>query len=232
MLRVAVARVSEAPTGGEVAMPAWLGDSERRRWTQLKPGARAAFAASRALLRELLQAATGVVAQAWDVSAHAGSAPVARAEAAPGVIHVSLSHRLGWVAAAVAGVPVGVDLECERPARSDAAERAALMLAPDEIPAWQALPIDERDAALLARWTAKEAWFKASPTGSAPWDFRQVAARACAPADANVRTWAAAPLHLAVCCDDARVLADALCDGLAPDAASSSWHVHRVVAAA
>ena len=235
MLRVAVARVSEAPTGGELAMPAWLGDSERQRWTQLKPGARAAFAASRALLRELLQAATGVAAQAWDISAHAGSAPVARATrpgAAGGAIHVSLSHRLGWVAAAVAGVPVGVDLECERPARSDAAGRAALMLAPDEIPAWQSLPTDERDAALLVRWTAKEAWFKASPTGSAPWDFRQVAARACAPADANVRTWAAAPLHLAVCCDDARALADASCDGLAPDAASSSWHVHRVVAAA
>ena len=232
MLRVAVARVSEAPTGGEVAMPAWLGDSERRRWTQLKPGARAAFAASRALLRELLQAATGVAAQAWDVSAHAGSAPVAHAEAAPGAIFVSLSHRLGWVAAAVARVPVGVDLECERLARSDAAERAALMLAPDEIPAWQSLPTGERDAALLGRWTAKEAWFKASPPGAAPWDFRHVAARACAPVDANVRTWAAAPLHLAVCCDDARVLADALCDGLAPDAASSSWHVHRVVAAA
>ena len=230
MLRVAVARVPEPTAGGELALPGWFGESERRRWTQLAPRARPAFVASRALLRELLQAATGVPAHAWDVSATAGSAPVARGAVAAGAIHVSLSHRLDWVAAAVADAPVGVDVECERPPRSDAAERAALMLSPAEVPAWQALPATEREAALLARWTAKEAWFKASPPGTAPWDFRHVAARACTPADANVRTWAAPPLHLALCCADARALAEAGCDGL-QDAASSSWHVHRVVAA-
>ena len=100
-----------------------------------------------------------------------------------------------------------------------------------ERPAWDDLPPDAREAALLARWTAKESWFKASPPGAAPWDFRQVAARASAPAQANVRTWAASPLHVALCCADARALADARCEGLAPGAASSSWFVHRVAAA-
>ncbi len=234
MLRVAVARVAEATPGGAGEVPAWLGDSERQRWTQLAPAARAPFAASRALLRELLQAATGVPAGAWDVSAQAGSAPTARAtrgEAASAAIHVSLSHRLGWVAAAVADAPVGVDIECERPPRSDPAERAALTLSPAERLAWDELAPDARERALLARWTAKEAWFKASPPGAAPRDFRRVAARACAPGQANVRTWSAPPLHVALCCADARALSDARCAGLAPDAATSSWFVHRVAAA-
>jgi len=233
MLRLAVARVT-ATTPGAVAMPAWLGDSERRRWSQLAPGKQAPFAASRALLRELLQAATGVPAGAWDVSAQAGSAPMAhatRCDLAPAAVHVSLSHRLDWVAAAVADAPVGVDLECEQPPRSDPGERAALMLAPAEHVAWNDLAPDAREAALLSRWTAKEAWFKARPAGAAPWDFRQVSARACAPAKANVRTWAAAPLHVAVCFAGARALADACCAGVAPDASTTSWFVDCAAAA-
>ena len=79
MLRVAVARVNQPLPGGSASMPAWLGDSEQLRWTQLAPDRRAPFAASRALLRDLLQAATGVPARAWDVSAQAGVAPVAPA---------------------------------------------------------------------------------------------------------------------------------------------------------
>ena len=231
MLRVAVARVIEATPGG-AGMPAWLGGSERQRWTQLAPGQRAPFAASRALLRELLQAATGVPADAWDVSAQAGGAPTAHAASGP-AIHVSLSHRLGWVAAAVADAPIGVDIEHERPPRSDPSERAALMLSPDERLAWDGLAPDARESALLAHWTAKEAWFKASPPEAAPWDFRRISARACVSdsGQANVRTWSASPLHVALCCADARALSEAHCDGLAPDAATSSWFVHRVAAA-
>ena len=105
------------------------------------------------------------------------------------------------------------------------------MLSPVELLAWDELAAAARERALLARWTAKEAWFKASPPGAAPWNFRQAEARACAPAQANVRTWSAPPLHVALCCADARALSDARCDGLAPDAATSSWFVHRVAAA-
>ena len=230
MLRLAVARVAEATPGGVAGMPAWFGDSERQRWAQLAPDRRAPFAASRALLRGLLQAATGVPADAWGVSAQAGGAPTASA-ANGAAVHVSLSHRLDWVAAAVADAPVGVDIECERAPRSDPAERATLMLSPVELLAWNELALDAREAALLARWTSKEAWFKASPPGAAPWDFRQAEARACAPAQANVRTWSAPPLRVALCCADARALSDARCEGLAPDAATSSWFVRRVAAA-
>jgi len=232
MLRLAVAPVAGSPDDG--VMPPWLGGSERRRLASLPPGQRRAFIASRALLRDLLQSATAVPAAAWDVSADAGVAPVARTLAAAGiVVHVSLSHRLGWVAAAVADVAVGVDIECDRPARSDAGERAALMLSPDELLAWRSVPAAVREDALLARWTAKEAWFKACPPDAAPWDFRRVHASACAPADAraNVRTWRAAPVHVALCCADPRALAAARCEGLPPAGEEAAWHVAAVVPA-
>jgi phosphopantetheinyl transferase len=230
MLRVAVARVAPSPDDGDAAVPGWLGDSERRRWSTLPAPARRAFVASRGLLRELLQAATGVPAAAWDVCAEAGSAPVATSPAAPGAVHVSLSHRLGWVAAAVADRAVGVDVECDRPVRSDVDERATLMLSPRELVDWPTVPAGEREAALLARWTAKEAWFKARPPQAAPWDFRRVHARACALADAraNVRTWRAAPVHVALCCGDAAALAQARCDGLPPLQAEAAWQVDAV----
>ena len=229
MLRIAVARVPDAPAGSDDAAAAWMGDSERRRLVQLAPAARREFVASRALLRGLLRAATGVPEAAWDVSAEPGLAPFARTTA-PSALHVSLSHRLGWVAAAVGDAPVGVDIECERPARSDVGERAALMLAPAELQDWQALPPEALERALLTRWTAKEAWFKASPPDAAPWDFRRIAARACARAsqDANVRTWAAPPVHVALCCPDASALANVDCEGLASATTHDSfWHVHR-----
>jgi len=230
MLLLAVARGVPSPPGAELATPGWLGASERRRFAALPPAARRAFVASRALLRELLQSGTGVPAAAWDISAEAGSAPVATSPDAPGGVHVSLSHRLGWVAAAVADVAVGVDVECDRPARSDAGERAALMLSPDELIEWQSVGAAAREDALLARWTTKEAWFKACPPNAAPWDFRRVHASACAPADAraNVRTWRAAPVHVALCCADPRALAAARCEGLPPACEEAAWRVASV----
>jgi len=229
MLRLAVARLP-ASAASRVA-PAWFGQSERRRWDSTSPAARPAFVASRALLRELLEAGTGVAGEAWRVSAEAGQAPVATSEdpAAP-AMHVSLSHRLGWVAAAVCDTPVGIDLECDRPPRSDPHERALLMLAPEELDHWRLVPADEREDALLAYWTAKEAWFKAAPPPSAPWDFRRVQAGPCEPAGAraNVRTWRARPVHLALACANARALATACCEGLPPLDGQGWWRVDAI----
>jgi phosphopantetheinyl transferase len=245
MLRVAVARIDGMPSADGDVPPAWLGGSERDRWAALAPSGHAAFVASRALLRRLLKDATGVDGHRWDVSAQAGAAPLVRLRefegesGAPGrrtptgSPRASLSHRFGWVAAATADGgtgPIGVDLECERPARSDPADRAALMLSTSELRAWDHLPAADREAALLRSWVAKEAWFKASPAGEAPWDFSRIVVDACEPGRANVRVWDATPLHVAVCCDDAAALAAATCDGLdaAGPARSSFWRVARV----
>lgn len=219
MLRVAVAPIGE---GAPVAAPAWLGASEQARWSTLPPQARAAFAGSRALLRDLLRTSFGAPGEAWTICAAAGRAPVVQG---PRAVHASLSHRLGWVAAAVSDAAVGVDVEVPRPSRADAAARASLMLAPAELVDWQALPPGSREAALLAAWTAKEAWFKAAGEGVAPWDFRKMVARACTPAGANVRTWSAPSLHVAVCSPDADDLARARCAGVAPAAESRYWRV-------
>lgn len=228
MLRLAVARVGESHAAVGDAMPEWLGESERQRWATLPNAARRRFAASRVLLRELLQAATGVCARAWDVSAEDGARPVARSAKWAGALHVSLSHRFDWVGAAVSDAPVGVDVERERATRSDPRERAELMLSAPELAQWQALPAAERESDLLTRWTVKEAWFKASTPDVARWDFRHVIARACAPERANVRAWTAAPLHVALFCDDADALAAAICNGLDDAAARSSfWRVER-----
>ena len=233
MLRVAIAPAPDRPDDGVDALAGWAGESERRRWHTLSPSARRGFVASRRLLRDLLQAVTGVRGEDWEVSAEPGTAPVPRPlhGDVPRLV-ASLSHRLGWVAAAVADRSVGIDIECDRPARSDPAERAALMLAAGELADWRTLPEEVRESALLARWTAKEAWFKASPPGDAPWDFRQVVARTCAPEAANVRLWHAPPLHVAVCCPDAGALAAVRCDGLPDVAKSTCWHVERVQPAA
>jgi 4'-phosphopantetheinyl transferase len=213
-------------------LPASFGRAERERWDMLPPSARASFVASRLLLRRLLARASGVPEAEWTVSATAGRAPVAaRSGEVPGsdgarTPGVSLSHRLGWVCAATGPGEIGVDIEVDRPARTESSDRAALILAAVELAAWHALAPDERDASLLACWTAKEAWFKSRPPGHAPWDFRSVVARACDPSRANVRVWRAPPLHVAVCCGQALELANAACCGLdVATAKSSFWHV-------
>ena len=219
MLQVAVARIDET---GDGTAPAWLGASEQARWRALALSARPAFGTSRGLLRRLLRASFGVEHDPWTISADAGTEPVVQGALA---VRASLSHRLGWVAAAVSDAAVGVDVEVSRPPRSDPAERAALMLAPVELEDWHALPAERREPALLTAWTAKEAWFKAAADGGAPWDFRKVIARPCAPARANVRTWSAPTLHVAVCSASTDDLVRVDCAGIDPAAPTRYWRV-------
>jgi len=231
MLRVRIARIDTlAAPGDDTVAPAWLGVSERRRWEALARERRREFAAGRRVLRDTLALVTGRAAGEWDIDAEDGASPIVRG---PTRVHASVSHRLGWVAAAVSDAPVGVDLELARPSRSDATARAALMLGSTELATWSALAPERREAALLTAWTAKEAWFKASPPHTTAWDFRQVVARACDPADANVRVWEAPPLHVAACCTDSGELARVDCEGLETAAATSTfWHVSRAGAPA
>ena len=210
----------------------WLGPAEQARAQGMAPAARAAFVASRLLLRRLLERSTGVAASCWDLSAQSGCPPVACVRGACALAPapaVSLSHRLDWVAAATmeaGGGAVGVDVECRRASRSAAPDRAALMLSADELADWRRLPAAEAESALLRAWVAKEAWFKATPAGVAPWDFRGLAARACAPAQANVRVWQAGQVFVGLCCGDAQALARFACEGLPGDeVVESTWRV-------
>jgi len=223
MLAMRLARIDALDVAADDgAAPAWLGESERGRWAALAGERRREFVAGRRLLRAVLAQATGIAPGQWDIAAPDAAAPRVRG---PVPLHASVSHRLGWVAAAVSDGAVGIDVEVARPGRGDPAGRAALMLAPGELAAWHALAADRRESALLAAWTAKEAWFKASAPGAAPWDFRRVRALASAPARANVRAWATGPLHVAVCSRDATALARLACEGLDPAAADAFLEV-------
>lgn len=229
VLGIAVGRVDDLSVDDAMVAPAWMGSDELQRMADRPAASRREFVAGRALLRQLLQTATGVPAHEWLICGQAGAAPMPRRRSSPegeGDLGASVSHRLGWVAAAVAHGPVGIDIECQRPPRTSASERAALMLTRSEHAIWRGLAKGQREGALLTAWTAKESWFKASPAGAALWDFRDVGARACAQEQANVRVWTSPPLYVAVCCADSAALSAARCDGL-PDAAaiSSFWHV-------
>jgi phosphopantetheinyl transferase len=229
MLRVRIAAIDPlVAVAGEDA-PAWLGASERRRWTTLAPARRREFLAARRLLREVLAQATGQPGHRWQVSAEPGMAPVAAladGQACPAP-NVSIAHRLGWAAVAAGpaeGGKIGVDVECEGPRRGDPAERAALMLPADELARWHALADARRAPALMRAWVAREAWFKAREHAAA-WDFRRIACDACEPAQANVRIWEAGPTWVALCTGDAVALEAAPCDGWPEPAASSYWRV-------
>ena len=229
-LRVWIARVFD-DDASHAGAPDWMSAGEQRRWTSLTGAGRRAFVASRRLLRDALAEATGLAADRWQVSAEAGSAPLAsrldsERDVAP---QVSIAHCPGWVAVAVGGDDggaIGVDIECDRPSRSDPADRAALVMQGAELARWQALAASEREAALLRAWVAREAWFKAAGAG-APWDFRRLACEPCDAADANVRVWESGTLHVALCARDAGALAAASCGGWpqGSDVRSSTWRV-------
>jgi len=228
MALLAVARQATLLAEGSEA---WLGTDEQARAQAMMPAARASFVAGRILLRRLLAKASGIAAPRWEISAGAGSPPLARlrpaGDAGPAI---SVSHRLDWVAAAAlegGGGAIGVDIECRRAPRTAAADRAALMLCADELASWHRLPVHEREAALLRAWVAKEAWFKSVPAGGAAWDFRRLAARPSAAGDANVRVWQAGDLFVALACADAPALARFECEGLPADdpVVRSTWRV-------
>ena len=121
---------------------------------------RTGFLARRLLLRRFVAALTGCPAAAVAVVSREGRPRLAEPLDALGV---STASREGWIALALAGAPVGVDLEPVGPAREPAwnglsmREQAELRLRPAE----------DRWPAFLALWTAKEAYLKAIGLGLA-----------------------------------------------------------------
>lgn len=77
----------------------------------------------------------------------------------------SLSHSGSWLAIAIcAGVTVGVDIECSPP-RAALTALMPTICTPAEIVELAPLPALDREAALLALWTRKEALLKAFGVG-------------------------------------------------------------------
>lgn len=134
------------------------------------PAARRRFVVSRMLLRRVLAACTGLVADTLSlvVGAQGKPALAAAGDGAATPCHFNLSHSGGWWLLATAAAPVGVDLEMAG-REVDAVRVAARVFTPGERAALQLAAGDDAAvrAVFLDCWTRKEALLKALGTGFA-----------------------------------------------------------------
>lgn len=159
----------------------WLSDSELARIATLRIDARRNhYIAGHWLVRTLLCRAFGKAPSCWSLQE--------RKSLPPKVIHdgqeifISISHSGDWIAAAVAEVAIGIDIE-QRPRQLDASIESLLLNA-DEIPGGL-----DNDA-LLQRWVAKEAWLKAHAGTALPVQLKslQLVPSALECADVQIHT--------------------------------------------
>lgn len=138
-----------------------LSPAERERHTRFRhPQAAARFAHGRGLLRRLLAAHLEVPPADVPLVVTADGKPEV-----PGGPHFNLSHTAGRLLVAVAGVPVGVDVEPVRMVAS-ADDLVRRWFHPVERAEYERLPADVRPAAFLRGWTCKEALLKGVGCGS------------------------------------------------------------------
>jgi 4'-phosphopantetheinyl transferase len=120
------------------------------------PHRRRQFLAGRVLARSMLCEVFGSDPGAWPIVADTGCKPVIQARED---VHLSISHCGEWVACAVAGVPLGVDIERCRTLRHTQ-NLVCLVCNRDERNTLAALRPDERELYFVGLWTLKEAWLK------------------------------------------------------------------------
>lgn len=149
---VEVARTEEVLARIPEQDSTWLSDSEQARVAMLRIDARRNhYLAGHWLVRELLSRAFGETPAYWSLQERKSLAP--KVINGDQEIQISISHSGDWIAAAVADVAIGIDIE-QRPRQLDASIET-LLLNKNEMPG--SLDND----ALLQRWVAKEAWLKA-----------------------------------------------------------------------
>lgn len=146
---------------GMAPPPDWLTPTEAARLQSLGTAARRdAFLAGRWLARRAVQRWLGEQALPALAVAHSGACHVV----AHSGVFVSISHSAGSVACAVAGVPVGVDVESlSRP--RDHLALAGTVHSEAQRESLARLPPDARAVPFLQLWTLKEAWLKARGQG-------------------------------------------------------------------
>lgn len=136
----------------------WMSESEQVRLAGIRfAGRRSQYLAGHWLTRVLLARAFGGMPTQWRLLECTSQPPQVVGHE---FINVSISHTEDWIAAAVATVAVGIDLE-QRPRVLDASiesllrnvDEAAGSLDPD---------------VLLQRWVAKEAWIKRDAGSALP----------------------------------------------------------------
>ncbi|HEY1014314.1 MAG TPA: 4'-phosphopantetheinyl transferase superfamily protein [Herpetosiphonaceae bacterium] len=158
--------------------------------------------AARAALRRILGAYLGLDPRLVRFALGPQGKPGLDPALHPEPLHFNLSHSHQLMALALAGRPVGVDVERER-FELDHAGLAAGAFSPTERAALAALPADERPRAFFRIWARKEAFIKALGAGlSQPLDSFDVsleegvaALLATRPDPAAAAGWALAALR-------------------------------------
>jgi 4'-phosphopantetheinyl transferase len=152
------ARLDPCPDG----VRDYLTAEERARAEGYKlPRVRDQFIAGRGVLRALLASYLGIRPGEVTIVVDPLGKPVLRGSAA---LHFNVSHSAGLGLIAVAGVPVGVDLEPVRTVENadDLVER---FFAAEECITYETLPPSSKPAGFLRGWTCKEAVLKALGIG-------------------------------------------------------------------
>ncbi len=146
----------------------WLSASEQARLEHLRlPARRNQYLAGHWLARCVIARRHGLDATAVELGERRDLPPVVDQPATPTPLHLSISHSGEWVAAAIADVSVGIDIE-QYPRRHSLADVEESLLAENEVPG--SLDSD----GLLQRWVAKEARIKRDASVALPEWLRAV----------------------------------------------------------
>lgn len=152
----------EAPPVAVAELEAALTPEERARGERFKhPRIRDQFVRARGLLRVLLGRYLGCPAAAVPI----GAAPDGKPDLTSGGVEFNVSHAGGLFVAAIAGRPVGVDVEAVR----EVANVDALVerfFAAGEAEQYRGLPAEFRPAGFFRGWTCKEAVLKGIGCGT------------------------------------------------------------------
>ena len=183
---IEIARIASVLADMPEEHTSWMSESEQARLAGIRfAGRRSQYLAGHWLTRVLLARAFGGMAAQWRLLECRSQPPQVAGHDES--IKVSISHTEDWIAAAVATVAVGIDLE-QRPRALDASIESLLRNADEAI---GSLDPD----VLLQRWVAKEAWIKRNTESALPARLKQLHVRATMREHADVCIYSHAQLH-------------------------------------
>jgi 4'-phosphopantetheinyl transferase len=185
---IEIARIASVLASIPEDHTSWLSNSEQERLASIRSDARRTeYLAGHWLTRVLLARAFGSTPAQWRLLERKSQPPLVQDQDA---LRVSITHTRDWIAAAVATIPIGIDLE-QRPRKLDASIEALLRNA-DE--AAGSLDLD----AMLQRWVVKEAWIKRNAESALPVRLKQLHLRATPRELADVRIDSNPSFHFAL----------------------------------
>jgi 4'-phosphopantetheinyl transferase len=187
MLALTLAHASQLqPQAADIGLNC-LHPSERQRWQSFGSSKRRdEFLCGHWLMRQLLQQELGGQCSDWEIESHPGQPP--RLVGMP-QLFLSISHSHGWLAAAVADTPLGIDIE--RQQQRDNLPQLLQMVAHErEQQAIASLAGAQAQASGFTRsWTLKEAWLKQHGYGLDYELMRRLQYVAEEPEHANAQSW-------------------------------------------